>query len=713
MNLPGKSQKAVVRGGAAAMLSLFLAACGSDSATTAIDSDDTGSAGVALSGVVYAPGGQLAQADRGPLERVLAFIWGRPAQAALDGLAGVAGVPVAVYEVDANGDPVGEALSTGTTGPSGEFALEAPSLSGRYVVRAGEGAATLESRIDGTTMDVDPVSDAVSRLIPQWVGSAAGLDRLDPGEIRVLESEVEGLAEEVDSDLGSADARTLADTLKTAAEEDAETLNLVQSAAAAGEICGTVTDAAGNGLEGILIVARDYGDWVTRAKTRTAADGSYCLNFPVAGETDPVGRTLSGEYILGAVNLSCAEGATWASEWWSAAGDTHNIFQAEKITVGDTSITRDFQLADGLRIQGQVRAEDTGSGLKKVKIIVRDYLSFTPVAGTRSDANGDYCANVAADGRYLVEAQNRTRAPYASEIYDGDTGTALRNLARPVSGDAGSVQTIDFPLAAGARLAGTVTDGDGTPVPGMRVLVNDAGAVVRLRTNKLGRYRIWLRPGAYSVMARGQTASADLTAGDQVLDFSAAVSRVGGRLLGADGNPVVQAKVLLLDAAGNLVGVDVSQSDGSFVAYTDQTGDHTVQIRVDLPSNGASSVYDGKMTLADGDPVTIAAVGSDQTLPDITLPAPGYLALQLTDANGDPLANQGFQVRYGGTSSAYVFQRHRTHGDGGYLLALPEATYDRLRLGALGVNCDGIPIQADMTTPVTYDGSTCTVGQPQ
>jgi hypothetical protein len=62
-----------------------------------------------------------------------------------------------------------------------------------------------------------------------------------------------------------------------------------------------------NPLADINIVARDFGNWVTRAKTKTATDGTYCLNLPV------------GEYILGSINRTrdVSDPGRHASEWWS------------------------------------------------------------------------------------------------------------------------------------------------------------------------------------------------------------------------------------------------------------------------------------------------------------------------------------------------------------------------------------------------------------
>jgi len=140
---------------------------------------------------------------------------------------------------------------------------------------------------------------------------------------------------------------------------------------------------------------------------------------------------------------------------------------------------KDFQLQAGARITGTVTAGDTGAALEGVQVIIRDFDNRTVVTSARAKADGSYRVNVIA-GKYLVVARNKTRRAYASEVYDASTGTSNRNLGAPVTVTAGGSTTLDFSLAAGYRLNGTITE-DGNPVTGRRVMVAKLGRCNKYR----------------------------------------------------------------------------------------------------------------------------------------------------------------------------------------------------------------------------------------
>ena len=701
-----------LRGTLVTAVALALTACGGGSSS----SDD----GITVSGTVSAPQGTVAFDGPSTTDRLLAALLGAPARAALsDVVSPVPGVEVGVYEVDKDGNIVGDAISSTTTDGNGEFTLEAPAATGKYIVRATGSTGNLDARITGTEITVDPATDAASDLITELTASAGSLDALSVDEIEEIENAVDALATRLDTT--NLDASALSTALKTEAKADEETLNLIRSTAASGSICGKVTDSSGTALANIRIVARDYANWVTRAKARTDASGQYCLNVPVQGDSNPDGGTYNGQYILAAFNRTSDSGdaGRHASEWWSSGGTAYNAFDAEKIEVTSTStLTRDFQLEAGGRIQGTVVAGDSGAALDGVKVVIRDFDNRTLVATARVKSDGSYRVNV-APGKYLVVASNRTARPYATEIYDGASGTNDRNLGTPLTVTQGSQTTLTFSLEAGYRLKGAVTDG-GNAVTGRRVMINVAGGgpAERLRTDKQGRYAVWLKPDNYKVYVYGQKNTAvDMTASNQTVPFSGSVSTLTATVKDSSGNPVSQAKVRLYDSADTFLGFEITNSDGTVTLNTDQTGSHKLVVKIDREAAFGTTVYNGQTQFANATAINVASAGSSVDLGNITLPDAGVLrGTVYAGSSGDtstPMGGFSVEVRSGGTAGTNQFVRTGSRGDGSFVLSLPAGTYERVKMrdATSGGNCDNVTISAGQTTTIAYyDGDdTCVV----
>jgi len=697
------------------------AALGSNSsATLSIIDDDS----ITITGVVSAPNGLVSFNGPSYMDRMFAALFGKAVNASISDLvAPVASVPVSVYEIDADGDPVGvEPITTATTDGNGTYTLAAPldAPASKYIVRAAESASSiLDAHIIAATVNVDPVTDAASSLV---VGAATDLASISVDEIVVIQKEVGDLEVDIEN-TGSLTATGLSSALNTEAVNNEEVTNVVTSSAAAGIICGTVTNSSSDPLGDINIVARDFGNWVTRAKTKTADDGTYCVNVPVAGETDVfTGRTLSGEYILGAINRTGdnTDPGLHASEWWSTDGDKYNQFDAEMIAVPDATVVsgKDFMLERGSRIRGTVTASDTGIGLEGVKVLIRDFDNRTPLASARTNAVGNYRVNViptTISRKYLVVVRNKTVQPYASEVYDGGTGTNDRNYGMPVTVTVGSSTPHNFVLAEeGRQLSGTINDGN--PVSGMRVMIDnvDGGPADRLRTNKLGEYRIWLRPGTYDVYAYGQRSLAVDLSVDQTIDFPATVNAVSAILQDSGGKPLSQVKFRLYNPVGPVyLGNEISNSDGTVIMHTDLTGNHVAEFKIDRDFSTGGNIYVNQTQLALG---ALIPVNADYNLGTVSLPDGGVLKGNVYAGNtGDtstPIANFSIEVRDSvdpDPATANRFTRIRTRGDGSYVLTIPPDTYERIKMrdAAGSGDCDGIgdigiDIEAGKTTTVNY-----------
>ena len=680
------------------------------SASVTITDDDS----VTITGTVSAPNGTVAFNGPSITDRMLAFVFGEAANAVISDLVSpVPSVTVNVYEVDADGNLVsGTPVTTATTDGNGAYTLAAPldAPASKYIIRAEGSTGDMDSRIVAASVDVDPLTDATSFLVAY---AATDLTTVSLDEVVQIQDEVSGLIEEVDT--SALTATELSTVLNAEAQNNEEVNNVVTSSAAPGLICGKVTKQTTVGLEKILVVVRDFGNWVTRAKAKTDANGDYCVNVPF------------GNYIVGAVNRTGdgLDADRSASEWYTAGGGATFQIDAEQVSVPDaTQVDISFDLASGTRVLGTVTAHDGGS-TEGIQVLIRDFDTLFPAASARVKADGTFRVNV-KPGRYTVMARNKTVKPYASEYYNASGGTNVRGFADLIDTTGQAGRTLNFTVDAGYKLAGIVTEG-GTAVTGERVSVNRSagGAAVRLRTNKEGNYRIWLAPDTYDVRSYGQYSLAvDMTAMGASRGFTADVAKLPVTVEDSAGNPVSQAKVLIYGgtAGSTYIGNGVSASDGTLFVQTDTANiDHKVLVRIDSAEVYGATIYDGQTQRALGTSVDLTP-GVTPTPITITLPDAGVLKVEVVDNTTDnnPQGNVPVQIR-DGLAGSNQFVSLRTQGDGAVLFSLPGNTgsskiYGRVRVnGGSGGNCDNVPIQNGMTTTVTFETgnpTACVVGAP-
>jgi len=698
---------------------------------------------VTVSGSVSAINGEVAFYSPGITDTLIAGLIGKQAFAAITGEINVGpGVTINLIEITNDGSQVGDVLATTTTDASGNYSLDAPEdfvASSKYVVRAVGTSTNADARVDSLTASITSTSDAVSSVITT---SSMDLTLLTAEEIAEIQAAVEDVVENTDASTSTVAAYRADILAATAADEAAS--NVVSSTVAAGQICGTIKDSAGVALENIRIVVRDFGNWVTRAKTKTAADGTYCVNVPMAGDADQyiAGNTLSGEYILGALNFTGTSFA--ASQWWTTTssstdgtGGTNTQFKAEKISVNSAAVvTRDMFLdKDGARVNGTVTGTG-GASVEGMRVVIRNYDTFKPLGSARVKADGTYRINVKATD-YLISFRNKTRHPFASEIYrSGTDGVNNRNMASRETMIANQSNTYDAVLDAGVVISGVVKDNAGTAVSGEVVYVNnaDGGRIEALRTNKNGQFRIWVnsRVGSglttpYAVNTRGQLQPADTNGGDDNtptsfnfssgtgLTFAAQTTKVYGRLMSADATPVPvsSAIVFLFNTLGTKA---VSASDGTFSLYVDDTAgavDHKLYVRMDDDFNYGSGVYNGTAIVASSRAAgtSVDTTGADVTLNDITMPT-----LNVGNSVGYVTGNAGagstrVTFRKGGTGSGFDMLTTLSRGDGSFKVTVPAVNYENIRIkSTTGASCAPVTVNIGATVELTDNGdTTCTI----
>ncbi|WEH36738.1 MFS transporter [Streptomyces sp. AM 4-1-1] len=223
--------------------------------------------------------------------------------------------------------------------------------------------------------------------------------------------------------------------------------------------------------------------------------------------------------------------------------------------------------APGVPVGGHVQHPD-GTRVPRAALTLID-VQGQQIGRGASDEDGRYALSVPGSGSYVLIAAAGGHQPQAVSVTVGE---------RPVE--------IDVVLGGAGRLAGKVVTADGSPVPGAAVTLTDVrGEVVATaRSGHQGGYVITelvageytlaagapaFRPAALpvSVQAARETRQDIELAGGAVLR---GVVRAGG------GRLVEDARVTLLDAAGNVVDTLTTGADGTFRFVDLSSGEYTV-----------------------------------------------------------------------------------------------------------------------------------------
>jgi hypothetical protein len=684
---------------AAAALVTLLAGCGGGGG----GGGGSSSASITpMTGTLSAPGGVIAFNTPTGIQRFFAELFGRNAIAALPGTAAVPGATVRLIEIDSIGTKVGPDIATAMTAADGSFTLNVPAgftPGPRFVIRAS-GSTNLDRLVsDFNSQDIDPSSDVTKTLVLAQLGPGGNIQNLQRFQVEEIGNRIADAVNNVDS--GFTTATDLIMALTTEVKDDEELSSAIGNLTAAGSITGTVTDSAGAPLANIKIVVRDFNQWVARAEARTNASGRYSLNLA------------AGDYIVGALNFTAASMA--ASEWWTCDDvpsgpvcGAANQFDAAKVTVGAGATALDFKLEPGVRIQGTITSAATTVPLPGVQLAVRDFTNDQPVVFQYARPDGTFRVNV-RPGTYTVGTRNKTILPFAGGLYNGPAaggvaangGGANASEATPMVLAAGSTTTVDFPLIEGGVVRGLVTDG-AVPTPNLvtgisvrfylTTAIDTTGAFVEaVRTNKIGRYRMWVRPGPYAVRTRGQIATPTVVAFSDnntpaAVNFGAAVGHATATLHGPDNTPLAQVKVLVFDGTLNTIfqGLEASNSDGTVDIYAQPTGNYHIEYRVDNGSTTVGTAIHNNTANPTAAQLQIApvvafdtATASPNSLGTINLPAGGELKGVVTKG-GVPAGNIFIQVRSGGVGGAFRFTNTRTSQDGSYSISVPAGTYNRV-----------------------------------
>ncbi|MEU8275471.1 MFS transporter [Microbispora bryophytorum] len=238
----------------------------------------------------------------------------------------------------------------------------------------------------------------------------------------------------------------------------------------------------------------------------------------------------------------------------------------------------------GVGIRGSVKGRD-GVPVGRATLTLIDVRGHQ-LGRTVTRDDGGYALQAPGSGTYVLIASAGDREPQVATLVVGD---------QPVD--------FDMVLAASGRLVGTVRGANGAPVAEAVVVVTDVrGEVVASSSTDpqggfsfsgiaAGTYTLTVSGAAYrpaavpiEVLGTGQTRH------DVVLLPGA---RVQGTVRVKDGVPLADARVTLLDAAGNVVGAATTGEDGEY-AFTDLTGGQYTIVASGYPPVASTLNLDGQ-----------------------------------------------------------------------------------------------------------------------
>jgi protocatechuate 3,4-dioxygenase beta subunit len=230
-------------------------------------------------------------------------------------------------------------------------------------------------------------------------------------------------------------------------------------------ISGTITDAVtGLPLPDVNVQVWEVGGWWLRGLViQTDAQGQYSTAGP---------GLIPGLYRVRTANDH------YVNEWFdNVICQTHP--EGTGATVVDISTADathvDFALGRGYKISGTITDAATGLPLPNVNVQVADTSgNWLGGGGTQTDGQGQYSFGGMIPGLYKLQAA-WTDQSYILEWYDNvicqtdPEGTG----AAEVDVRAADATDIDFALARGRSISGTITDAlTGLPIPNLGLLIN-------------------------------------------------------------------------------------------------------------------------------------------------------------------------------------------------------------------------------------------------
>jgi hypothetical protein len=386
------------------------------------------------------------------------------------------------------------------------------------------------------------------------------------------------------------------------------------AAAGTGTITGTIANASGAGLAGVVVTV-DY-----------ATGGSYQVSgTPVTGVTNASGvytitNVPNGSYVLYVDPSADSNGVPYAADYYgttAGSAGSEDPANATVVTVNSTTpVTANQSVTTGAELTGTVSDATSKDALTDADVFLYSaggqFVNETTLSSTGTYTfsgllSGTYSVLLAANGgtneTQYEDTINSDLVTDPTDVWDGSSGLSVSQpTGTGYSLSTGGTTAVpgNVALPAPTSISGTVTTG-GNPAPNASVElydtsgnpIDDGGAV----TGTDGTYTIGgLLPGSYKVgflnnfnLAFQYYNNVSTLSGATTLSPTAAVPStginatlvVGGSITGTVVNSAKAAvpgvEVDLLDASGNVLDDTATQADGSYTLAGIPTGSYYVE----------------------------------------------------------------------------------------------------------------------------------------
>jgi 5-hydroxyisourate hydrolase-like protein (transthyretin family) len=466
------------------------------------------------------------------------------------------------------------------------------------------------------------------------------------------------------------------------------------SLASGGRISGSVTNASTTAPVAFASISFYTVQGVFAANTSSTSTGTYISpGLPAGSYVAFVGSagTLIPELYDDIVCLSCNSTA--------AVNGT-----AIAVTVGNTTTGVNFALQPGGSLTGTVR-DSASNPIASMSVTVVN-ASNTSVASGLTNAQGVFTATGLPTGTYYVRTSASTLQNYLNQVFNAGGNLVCLSCNATVDGSAVTVTTgattsnINFNLAAGGTITGTVSDTSAAPIVNLQVQAyNSAGSLVRsAQTTSAGAYSITgLAAGTYYLKTSTSSyvnqvfdgvscVSCTATTGTPVVVTTGSVAsgknftlaaggRVGGTITTTAGAPIASVSVSLYNAAGAFAGSASTNTAGVYLVSALPPGAYFA--KTSNSQGFINEVFDNITCVSCGNTggTAITVTAGTQSTANFQLVSGGKIGGTVTVAgSGDPLPGATVSIY----TSANVQVASSTTNDAGVFLTsvgLPAGTY--------------------------------------
>jgi len=310
-----------------------------------------------------------------------------------------------------------------------------------------------------------------------------------------------------------------------------------------GEISGTVTNAAGQKLSGVCVVAVPAGPSGPSFFFQPAVsrNGAFHVRSLAAG----------GYHVF---FFPCRPNSPYAPVWWKNSA-TQQHARLIRVRAGQQVSGINQVLRIGGKITGVVTAgTPSGPRLAGICVLVLPTAVGSPAGEAATSANGTYVVPGLASGLYRVQFSPGcgNNGNYLPENYPGTVAVTAGRTHAGINGV----------LALGARVSGVVTDTRGHPIGGICVTVEGGPRGLTLNGTQTA--------------ANGSYAVGQLRAGNYVVQFAGGCGNPGSYApQGYHGTNVNAPQQVAVGAAQQLTGINATMQPGATISGRVTSGSGT------------------------------------------------------------------------------------------------------------------------------------------